>query len=581
MRYFYLICFVLAFILFLWQILSDERRSVTQHIMLFVAVVANGGYCALLHASNLQEAILAQKIIYIGGCFLPMLYFITVCEICHVNIKRGILCGLYVVQGIVYGSVCTIGWRDCYYKQVQFHIQNGMPYLTKEYGPLHMLYVITMYLYFALALVTVVRAVYKRMSISTKNVVIMLLSFFLAIACYVSERVLGLKFEIMPMAYILLFSGSSLQSYQSNLFTIEENKNIIEEQLSEVGFIAFDRQLRYKGCNAYAQHVFPQLADCCIGKRIDLADAVLQTNIIDGVRRFADNYKHEHHGHGMDTMTGEHEHTPMDTFELDGHRYDCMIHTLQNYRKRYVGFTVEFRDETEHYKALELFANYNKMLEADVAAKTKQIREIQQKTILGMAQMVESRDLSTGGHIKRTSEVVRIFADELSKMDSSLTPEFLQLVIRSAPMHDLGKIGVDDSILRKQGKFTDEEYDKMKEHAANGARIVKDVLTGVEDERFVEVAVNVAHYHHEKVNGKGYPDGLKGEEIPIEARIMALADVFDALVSKRCYKEAFSYDKAFSIIEQDAGTHFDERLAGIFLKCRPQLEKFYNQYGEE
>ena len=121
----------------------------------------------------------------------------------------------------------------------------------------------------------------------------------------------------------------------------------------------------------------------------------------------------------------------------------------------------------------------------------------------------------------------------------------------------------------------------MKEHAANGARIVKDVLTGVEDERFVEVAVNVAHYHHEKVNGKGYPDGLKGEQIPIEARIMALADVFDALVSKRCYKEAFSYDKAFSIIEQDAGTHFDERLAGVFLKCRPQLEKFYNQYGEE
>lgn len=581
MRYFYLICFILAFILFLWQVLSDERRSVTQHILLAVVVIANGGYCALLHTSNLQETILAQKIIYIGGCFLPMLYFITVCEICRVNIKRNVICVLYVIQGMIYGTVCTIGITDWYYKSVEFHKENGLVYLTKEYGPFHMLYVISMYLYFALALAVVVRALYKRKSISTKGVVIMLVSFFLAIVCYVGERMLGLKFEIMPMAYILLFAGSNFQSYQSNLFTVEENKNIIEEQLSEVGFIAFDRQLRYKGCNAYAQHVFPQLADCRIGRRIDLADAILQKNIIDGVRRFADNYRHEHHGHGMDAMAEQHEHTPIDTFELEGHTYDCMIHTLQNYRNRCVGFTVEFHDETEHYKALELFANYNKMLEADVAAKTKQIREIQQKTILGMAQMVESRDLSTGGHIKRTSEVVRIFADELSKMDSSLTPEFLQLVIRSAPMHDLGKIGVDDSILRKQGKFTDEEYDKMKEHAANGARIVKDVLTGVEDERFVEVAVNVAHYHHEKVNGKGYPEGLKGEEIPIEARIMALADVFDALVSKRCYKEAFSYDKAFSIIEKDAGTHFDERLAGIFLKCRPQLEKFYNQYGEE
>lgn len=578
MRYFYLVCFIMAFGLFLWQILSDERRSVTQHILLAVVVIANGGYCALLHTSNLQEAILAQKIIYIGGCFLPMLYFITVCEICRVNIKRNVICVLYVIQGMIYGTVCTIGITDWYYKNVEFHKENGLVYLTKEYGPFHMLYVISMYLYFALALAVVVRALYKRKSISTKGVVIMLVSFFLAIVCYVGERMLGLKFEIMPMAYILLFAGSSFQSYQSNLFTVEENKNIIDEQLSEVGFIVFDYQLRYRGCNAYAQRIFPQLMDYQIGSRMGQVDTALQRYILDGVQQFALQHKHRHkHGH----LQEEHQHDAIDTFELNGRSYDCMIHTLQNYRKKCVGFTVEFHDETEHYKALELFSNYNKMLEADVKAKTKQIREIQQKIILGMAQMVESRDLSTGGHIKRTSGVVRIFAEELLKEKTALTPEFLQYVIRSAPMHDLGKIGVDDAILRKQGRFTDEEYDKMKEHAANGARIVKDVLTGVEEEAFVEVAVNVAHYHHEKVNGTGYPQGLKGEEIPVEARIMALADVFDALVSKRCYKEAFSYDKAFSIIRQDAGTHFDAKLAEVFLRCRPRLEAFYNQYGEE
>lgn len=117
----------------------------------------------------------------------------------------------------------------------------------------------------------------------------------------------------------------------------------------------------------------------------------------------------------------------------------------------------------------------------------------------------------------------------------------------------------------------------MKEHSAIGARIVKEVLTGVEDDRFVKVAVNVAHYHHEKVNGTGYPEGLSGDDIPIEARIMALADVFDALVSKRCYKEAFSFDKAFGIIEKDAGSHFDATLAHIFLQCRPQLEALYSR----
>lgn len=143
-------------------------------------------------------------------------------------------------------------------------------------------------------------------------------------------------------------------------------------------------------------------------------------------------------------------------------------------------------------------------------------------------------------------------------------------------MHDLGKIGVDDSILCKKGKFTDDEYEQMKKHAEIGGKMVKDILTGVEEEEFVRVAENVAHYHHEKVNGKGYPMGLTGEQIPIEARIMALADVFDALVSKRCYKEAFTYDKAFSIIKEDSGSHFDPILAAIFCTCRPELEAYYD-----
>lgn len=257
------------------------------------------------------------------------------------------------------------------------------------------------------------------------------------------------------------------------------------------------------------------------------------------------------------------------------------IHTLQNYYGKRSGFVVELRNETEHYQALELFEHYNQKLTEEVDAKTQQITSIQEKIILGMAQIIESRDLSTGGHIKRTSTVVRIFADELLKADMGFDPAFLHLVVRSAPMHDLGKIGVDDAILRKQGKFTPEEYAKMKEHPAIGARIVKEVLTDVEAPDFVAVAVNVAHYHHEKVDGTGYPCGLKGTEIPVEARIMALADVFDALVSKRCYKEAFSFDKAFSIIAQDAGTHFDPELAKVFLRCRPHLEHFYQEHEKD
>lgn len=225
----------------------------------------------------------------------------------------------------------------------------------------------------------------------------------------------------------------------------------------------------------------------------------------------------------------------------------------------------------------ELADTLNDMTES-IESKTKKIFEIQNSIIEGMATMVESRDNSTGGHIKRTSSCVKIFAEHLKTVSEykDIPESFYNAVIKAAPMHDLGKIAVDDAILRKPGKFTDEEYEKMKAHSAEGARIVENVLSSVEDLEFKKIAINVAHYHHEKWNGQGYPEKISRTDIPLEARIMALADVFDALVSKRCYKDNFSFDKAFQIIEEDLGTHFDPALGLEFIKCRSELEKLYS-----
>ena len=213
--------------------------------------------------------------------------------------------------------------------------------------------------------------------------------------------------------------------------------------------------------------------------------------------------------------------------------------------------------------------------------KTKRIQENLNNTIRNMAIMVEGRDNSTGGHIRRTSECVRVFIEQLkqeNEFSNILDNHFCYSVINAAPMHDLGKITVKDSILTKNGKFTDDEYEQMKKHAAAGADIVAKILESEEDIEFKNIAINIAHYHHEKWNGQGYPEKISGEEIPLEARIMALADVFDALVSKRCYKESFSYDDSFKIIEDSLGNHFDPILGKIFIKCRPQLEALYNTY---
>lgn len=228
----------------------------------------------------------------------------------------------------------------------------------------------------------------------------------------------------------------------------------------------------------------------------------------------------------------------------------------------------------------ELADSFNDMT-ATLFKKNQKIQEIQNSVVTGMAIMVESRDNSTGGHIKRTSRCIEIFANALKTHPDfcHLSNDFFDSLIKAAPMHDLGKIAVDDAILRKPGKFTEEEYEIMKTHAKEGARIVENVLEAVDDVAFKQIAINVAHYHHEKYDGTGYPEKLKGEEIPLEARIMALADVFDALVSKRCYKEEFSFDKAFNIIEESLGTHFDAQLGKIFIQCRTKLMAMYLANG--
>jgi len=221
--------------------------------------------------------------------------------------------------------------------------------------------------------------------------------------------------------------------------------------------------------------------------------------------------------------------------------------------------------------------SYNEKLELEVEEKTKRIDHINDRLILAMADMVESRDANTGGHIKRSSKGVEILVDELKKSgDPTYTDRYCAALVKAAPMHDLGKITVDDAILRKPGKYTEDEYESMKTHSAKGTEIIDHILEDTDDEYFRSVAENMSHYHHERYDGSGYPDGLKGEDIPLEARIMAVADVYDALVSQRCYKQKYSFEASYNIIMDGMGTQFDPSLEPAFRSCVDELEGYYN-----
>ncbi len=269
-------------------------------------------------------------------------------------------------------------------------------------------------------------------------------------------------------------------------------------------------------------------------------------------------------------------------FMLESKTYSKKVTEIMH-QGQVVGYGLLLEDVTEQQKYLSLLNDYNDRLQDEVAKKTQHIQKVQNSIITGMASVVESRDNSTGGHINRTSRVVAIFAKKLLEHSDTLhlDQRFLHNVIKAAPMHDIGKIAVDDTILRKPGTYTAEEYEIMKKHPAEGARMLKTILREVDDESFVQIVLNVAHYHHERWDGTGYPTQRAGTDIPVEARIMALADVFDALVSKRCYKEAMPYEDAFAIMEESLGTHFDPELGRIFLECRGELCALYDEMEQD
>ena len=209
---------------------------------------------------------------------------------------------------------------------------------------------------------------------------------------------------------------------------------------------------------------------------------------------------------------------------------------------------------------------------------------MQNGLIVTMADMVESRDSDTGAHIQKTAEYVRIILDGLRRKGyypEKLSDKFISDAVMSAPLHDVGKINISDTILNKPGKLTDEEFAVMKTHTAAGRAIIEKAMSTVQGESYLMEARNMAACHHERWDGKGYPEGLHGETIPLSARVMAVADVFDALTSRRVYKPAFPIEKAVEILREGAGTQFDPKCVEVFLESIDLARSVMRKYRDE
>lgn len=297
--------------------------------------------------------------------------------------------------------------------------------------------------------------------------------------------------------------------------------------------------------------------------------------------------------------------------EMDGYEVCRRLKEQEDTRAIPVIFVTAMTSAEDEYKGLELGAvdyltkpiipeltkarirnhlelkRHQDQMEDLVQEKTNKLQLTQSVMIESLGTLAEYRDPETGGHIKRTQNYVKALAKHLQAIPqykAELDDEKIELLFMSAPLHDIGKVGVSDAILLKPGKLTDDEFAEMKRHAEYGANALEKAAISLGDESFIECAKEIAYFHHEKWDGSGYPQGIAGTDIPLPGRIMAIADVYDALISKRVYKPPFTHEKAVSIILEEKGKQFEPALVDAFSEIEPTFRNIailYADFDEE
>ena len=559
---YYNICFILSLLLAAaYLCLWNKRMNILFTLVFSFIPIANLGHMLRAHAQSYEAALIANRIIYTGASFEALFVLYSVLALCGIQVKRWVRALLMLFTTVVYLSSLTMGVSPLFYRSANFVIVNGEGQLVnRQYGFMHTAFYAMLVIYTLIALAAMVHAL-RRRDISNRIVTLLFVPQIVTIAGFFCGKGAGMAVELVPAVWVFTQLLYLIVANRVSLYDIADTGIDSMESAGENAIISFDTKLNYLGSNAAARRIVPALNALTVDR-----PAVAVDEIRDAFLSRVERYR-------------EDETQSSFFYHFEDRIYSASIKPLtSNGRMR--GYQLFMTDDTKEQRYIALLNHYNDDLQREVARKTEHIVAMHDNLILGLATMVESRDNSTGGHIRRTSEGVRLLMDEIAAdPELALEDGFRERIIKAAPMHDLGKIAVDDAILRKPGRFTPEEFEQMKSHAAEGARIVHEILEATDDQPFKVIAENVAHYHHERWDGSGYPEGLVGEAIPLEARIMAVADVYDALVSKRVYKDSMSFEKADAIIMEGMGKHFDPKLKKYYAAARPRLEAYYRTVG--
>jgi len=542
---------------------SQEQKLVLMMSMITALIMLGYWGTVQVRISNIHLLIYANKIQYLGACSSYFIMLLLYLRYYRLRMPSVVYWSLFTLTLALLVITLTFDHTRLFYKSFNIEYIAGQTVLLKNFGPMHTVFVLMVIGYSTAFTCLFIKRLIVSEHCRRKMIVLFYLIIMIPTFGYLFEKLFKLD-VVKPGSFGLLITDSIL------LYLI------IVKRFCDVGFLArsmifnslsdavviLDNRNQLLECNTIAAKLFPFLEKLP-------AESKLKGLNIDFEIMFS-------------PIFGRDDIFPVDR-PINGRIYHPAIDKVFDNNHVMQGNILWLRDATDIIKREEILKETSHTLESMVTAKTQRILEMQDQMVLGFSTLVENRNQVTGQHIKRTSSYVSVIANELlreKKFSGTITGTWITTLRKVAPLHDIGKMSVPESILDKPGKLTSDEFSVMKKHTQAGARIIDYTMHDNVDPAYFHMAEEVANFHHERWDGSGYPEGLAGDAIPLAARIMSVADVFDALVSDRSYKPAYSFDQAFSTIVSESGKQFDPLVVTAFVQCRQVIFSIYSEYRD-
>ena len=575
---------VLCLVIAVLQPSSTEQKLAMSYAVF--SLITCIGYLGIVYSdAGIKLLVYATKCKYIGSISISLV-FILLLDYMHVSVPKwvfGIFSGIIVfllLMVISFDSPATFAasnphsWlsfmRTWLFKDFYPEVLHGIPYLHKVNNWGHTVYILFIASYMVAYTLAVVHTIKTNFAMDIKNLICLYLIVMLPALCYIAEKLIikiaGVEsIPIVPVAFDISNLLFLYLIFVRRFCDVNALANpAVFDAINSPAFV-LDKKYRIMNINKKAFEIFTQVTEQDLGHH--LFEVVEQMNVPI-----------------MDAMlnVGKQVDSDNEYIMVNSSAYHPRMLVLGN-PKNPKGYVIWLEDVT-------LMHDYKENLEAEVAKKTEELqftadkmRAMRDQMVIGFSAIAERHDLSSKGHLRRTANYSEAIAFELmieKQFPSQIDFSFVERMAQIAPLHDIGKIYIDNAILNKTGSLTPEERRTMEQHTIFGAEFIERTMKENVDPQYMQMAKDVALCHHEWWDGTGYPNHLCGNAIPLCARIMAVADVFDALVTERPYKKAFSVNEAYDIIRKGRGSHFDPRIVDAFEAIRSQIEEIQANVGD-